>query len=146
VRALLLSFSLIAVACTESEEKIRDGDKQALVRMVEVDQRVSKAMGEADDLAMKGDTKGALDRIETKVKPDIAENDQKCASAELVRSAWGKTKKDDICAIVKSRKGELPRYEEAVKGTDKTKLAEALLAQAEIEKRALAMVAAFEQR
>ena len=132
------------MACTESEEKLKDGDRSKLVHMVELDQRVSKAMGEADDLVMKGDAKGALERIEKNVKPSVAENDRLCT--QEMASAWGKTKKEAVCSIVRSRKSELPRYEEAVKADDKGKLAEALVAQAEIEKRALAMVAAFEQR
>jgi hypothetical protein len=137
----LLLSALALAACTKSEERLREDDRSKLAQLAAIDQRVSRAMKDADDLAMKGDSKAAVDRVETEAKPAIAEATLSCDSMKM-ESAWGKERQNTLCLIVADRKSEMPRYIEAVKSGDAAKLLAAMEAQAAIERRALAMAAA----
>jgi hypothetical protein len=133
------------LACTKSEEALQKDDRTKLAQLAAIDQRVSRAMKDADDLAMKGDAKAAVDRVETEAKPAVTEASQSCDALKM-ESAWGKERQNALCLVVADRKSEMPRYIEAVKSGDASKLLAAMEAQAAIERRALAMAAAAEGR
>ena len=57
-----------------------------------------------------------------------------------MKSAWGKAKRDELVGILRDRKAEMPKYEEAVRTGDAEKMLTAIQAQAAIERRALATV------
>ena len=62
-----------------------------------------------------------------------------------MKSEWGKAKREELAAILRDRKAEMPKYDEAVKSNDPEKMLAAIQAQAAIERRALATVAAVQE-
>lgn len=127
---------LLLVSCTRSEKS----DKDALSKVVEVDMRASQAMREADLAATKGDAGAAVDIIEKRATPAVDEG-LGMLDRTNVDTEWGKSKKTALAGVLRDRKKEMPRYEEAVKTGDLEKMVAAMQAQAEIERRAMSTVA-----
>jgi uncharacterized protein with von Willebrand factor type A (vWA) domain len=149
IARLFLFFVLLLAACSKpvpDESALRADDKRELERLVAMDVRASQAMREADDASMKpqGDGGGASDVIARKAKPaiDIALSSTEAAT---MKTEWGRAKKDALLAVLRDRKAELPKYEEAAKSSDPDKMLAAITAQADIERRALAVVAAVQE-
>ncbi len=141
-RALLL---VALVACTESSSSkpppgSETRDREALTKVVAVDMRASAAMRDADEAATKGDAGAALDIVAKRATPAVDEG-LGLVDKTAVDTPWGKQKRDALAAVLRDRKKEMPRYEDAVKSGDLDKMLSAMQAQAEIEKRALGTVA-----
>jgi hypothetical protein len=147
--AFLAVLALLAVACSKSdpvkdEAAMRASDRRELERVVAIDVRASQAMRDADDAAHAGDAGAAVDVVTARVRPAIDEGTKAAASAEM-KTDWGRAKRDEIAGILRDRKAELPKYEEAVRSGDPEKMLAAIQAQAAIERRALATVAAVQE-
>jgi hypothetical protein len=140
VKTRLSAFVLLVLTACTTEAQKRDIDKAKLERIVELDQAASNAMKEADDLAIKGNPQGALERLDARAKPSIGDAIRNAENAEM-GTPWGKTKRDELLGVIRERSKEMPGYEEAVKSGDAAKLLSAMEAQAGIERRALAAVA-----
>lgn len=148
ILALLLStlFAVLGVACTKPEPDpatLRAGDKSELERLIALDVKASQAMRAADDVSV-NDAGAASDVLAKRARPSI---DLALSSAEAasMKTDWGRAKKDALVAVLRDRKTELPKYEEAIKGNDPDKMLAAITAQADIERRALAVVAAVQE-
>lgn len=144
--ALAALVALFASACTKpepDEATLRAGDKIELERLVALDVKASQAMRQADDVSTK-DAGAASDILAKRAKPSI---DLALSSAEAanMKTEWGRAKKEALLAVLRDRKTELPKYEEAIKGADPDKMLAAIQAQADIERRALAVVAAVQE-
>ena len=126
------------------EATLRAEDKRALEQVVALDVRTSQAMREADTATGKGDAGAAADIVSGRAKPAVDEA-LRAAEATTLRTDWGRSKRDELLGIFRARKAEMPRYEEAVKGGDPEKMLAAIEAQAAIERRALATVAAVNE-
>ena len=109
-----------------------------------LDVRASHAMKDADLAAMTGDAGATESVLALRAKPAV---DEALAAMETARltSVWGKEKGDELASVLRDRKAELPRYEEAVKSGDLEKMLATVEAQAAIERRALATVAALQE-
>jgi hypothetical protein len=134
---------LAASACTESSSA-RPGpagsearDRESLARIVAVDMRASQAMRDA---ATKGDAGAALDIVAKRAKPAVDEG-LGLVDRAGVETPWGKQKRDTLADVLRDRKREMPRYEDAVRSGDLEKMLAAMQAQADIEKRAIGTVA-----
>lgn len=143
---LLASVLVVLVGCSKpepDEATLRAGDKMELERLVALDVRASKAMRDADDVSMK-DAGAAGDILSKRARPSI---DLATSSAEAasMKTEWGRAKRDALLAVLRDRKAELPKYEEAIKGGDPDKMLAAIQAQADIERRALLVVAAVQE-
>lgn len=141
----MLVLALLA-ACSKpepDEATLRAGDKIELERLVALDVKASKAMRDADDVSMK-DAGAAGDILSTRARPSI---DLATSSVEAaaMKTEWGRAKKEALLAVLRDRKAELPKYEEAIKGGDPDKMLAAIQAQADIERRALLVVAAVQE-
>ena len=62
-----------------------------------------------------------------------------------MKTEWGRAKKEALLGVLRDRKAELPKYEEAAKSSDPDKMLAAITAQADIERRALVVVAAVQE-
>jgi hypothetical protein len=103
-------------------------------------------MHAADDAVAKGVVAKALALVDREAKPAIDEGLRRADGATL-KTVWANARREQIVAVLRDRKNELPRYTDAVKSNDAEKLLAAIEAQAAIERRALAAVAAIgEQR
>ena len=73
--------------------------------------------------------------------------DEALRSAEgtTMKSDWGRGKRDELASILRDRKAEMPKYDDAVKTGDPEKMLTAIQAQAAIERRALVTVAAIQE-
>jgi hypothetical protein len=136
-----------ACACTESSSSRRAGpggsearDRESLAGVVAVDMRASQAMRDADEAATKGDAGAALAIVEKRATPAVDEG-LGLVDRAGVETPWGKQKRDALGTVLRDRKREMPRYEEAVRSGDLEKMLVAMQAQAEIEKRAIGTVA-----
>jgi hypothetical protein len=140
-----LGFVLGALfACTESREAdaaaAERRDRDALAKVIAVDVRASRAMHDADEAAMTGDAGAALDIVAARASPAVDEG-LGLLDRAAAESAWGRQKKEAIGGILRDRKAEMPRYADAVRSGEPGKLVDAMRAQAEIERRAVATVA-----
>lgn len=156
IRSRLASIVLLAAllapqaaACSKQpappdEATLRAEDKRELERIVAIDVRASMALREADDATRAGDSGAAAMAVKTRALPAVEEA-LLVAEAAPMKSAWGKAKRDELVAIFRDRKTEMPKYAEAVAGNDPEKMLAAIQAQAAIERRALATVAAVQE-
>jgi hypothetical protein len=126
------------------EATLRAEDKRELERIVAIDVRASKAMRDADDAARVGDAGAAGLALSSRAAPAVDEA-LRAAEGATMKSDWGRAKRDELAAIFRDRKSEMPKYEEAVKGDDPEKMLTAIQAQAAIERRALTTVAAVQE-
>ena len=62
----------------------------------------------------------------------------------MARSKKSKGKRDELVSILRDRKTEMPKYEDAVKTGDPEKMLAAIQAQAAIERRAMVTVTAVQ--
>lgn len=148
--ALLALVAAAAIACTKAEPPkdeaaLRGEDRPRLEELVERDVRASRAMREADDAARQGDAGAAVDLVETRAKPAVDEG-LRIAEGAPMKSAWGTARKDELAALLRERKAEMPKYEDAVKSGDPEKMLGAIQAQATLERRAIAAVAAVKDQ
>ncbi len=123
---------------------LRAQDKHELEGIVAIDVRASQAMRDADDATRVGDAGAASLAVTSRAAPAVDEALHAAESATM-RSDWGKAKRDELAAILRDRKAEMPKYDEAVKSNDPQKMLEAIQAQAAIERRALTTVAAVQK-
>jgi hypothetical protein len=153
VKRALLVLSIAIAACSKDEPKHDDGaireaalrkeDRARLERIVALDVTASQALRAADDAAMKGDAGAAVDQVHARALPALDEA-LRDAEGPPMKTAWGTQRKDALVGVLKDRKAEMPRYEEAVKSGDPEKMLTAVQAQAAIERRALGAVAAVQ--
>lgn len=143
-----LAFVLLAACSRQApapdEATLRAEDQRALSSVVAIDVRASQAMRDADDATRVGDAGAASLAVTGRAAPAVDEALHAAESATM-RSEWGKAKRDELAAILRDRKAEMPKYDEAVKSNDPEKMLTAIQAQAAIERRALATVAAVQE-
>jgi hypothetical protein len=149
IRLLLaLAIMLATCACSKAappdEATLRAEDKRELERIVAIDVRASRAMREADDATRVGDAGAAALAVTSRAAPAVEEA-LRAAEGATMKSEWGKAKRDELAAILRDRRSEMPKYEAAVKGDDPEKMLTAIQAQAAIERRALTTVAAVQE-
>ncbi|AKV02414.1 hypothetical protein AKJ09_09077 [Labilithrix luteola] len=123
-------------------EDARATDEKALEALVLLDVRASKAMREADAAAHAGELEKALDIVSKRARPAIEEG-LRTGEAVTTKTRWGQAKREELLGILRDRKAEMPRYEEAVRGNDPEKMLASVEAQAAIERRALRAVGEF---
>ena len=144
--ALILA-SLLACSRQDAatdEATSRADDKRELERVVAIDVRASQAMRQADEAAQAGDAGAASLAVTSRAVPSVDEA-LRTAEGATMKSAWGKTKRDELVGILRERKTEMPKYEAAVRSGDAEKMLNAIQAQAAIERRALATVSAVQE-
>lgn len=146
--ALAMAIALVA-ACSKQapvpdEATLRAEDKRALEGVVAIDVRASQAMRDADEATRVGDAGAASLAVKSRAEPAVDEA-LRAAESATMRSEWGKAKRDELAAILRDRKAEMPKYDEAVKSNDPEKMLGAIQAQAAIERRALATVSAVQE-
>ena len=146
LRALPL---VLALACSKQaampdEATLRAEDKRALEGIVAIDVRASQAMRDADEATRVGDAGAASLAVKSRAEPAVDEA-LRAAEGATMRSEWGKAKRDELAAILRDRRAEMPKYDEAVKSNDPEKMLTAIQAQAAIERRALATVSAVQE-
>lgn len=146
VNALVL---VVLLACSRQqpapdEATLRAEDKRELERVVAIDVRASQAMRDADDAAQAGDAGAASLAVTGRALPSVDEA-LRTAEGATMKSTWGKAKRDELVGILRDRKAEMPKYEEAVRTGDAEKMLTAIQAQAAIERRALATVSAVQE-
>jgi hypothetical protein len=139
----------LVLACSKQEPAadeatLRAEDKRELERVIAIDVRASQAMRDADDAARVGDAGAASTALTTRAAPSVDEA-LRTAEGATMKSAWGKGKRDELVGILRDRKAEMPKYEDAVKTGDPDKMLTTIQAQAAIERRALATVAAVQE-
>ena len=126
------------------EATMRADDKRELERVVAIDVRASQAMRQADEAAQAGDAGAASLAVKSRALPSVDEA-LRTAEGATMKSAWGKAKRDELVSILRDRKAEMPKYEEAVRTGDPDKMLASIQAQAAIERRALATVSAVQE-
>jgi hypothetical protein len=146
--ALALASLASLTACSRQaapvdEAALRKEDRAALERVILLDVRASQAMKSADEAAIKGDAGAATDAVDKRALPALDEAIRTAEGAQM-KTPWGVERRDGLLAVLRARKAEMPRYEEAVKSGDPEKMLGAVEAQAAIERRALGAVAAVQ--
>jgi len=140
--AILLGLSVLLGACTRPEPPSR-ADARALEEVLAADHALEAALRDADALS-RTDEKKAAELLETRALP-LADDVIKRATSVQVGSPWGAERKNDLVALAKTRREELPRYAKALREGDlKTKL-EAVEKQLDLQKRALDNAARISQ-
>jgi hypothetical protein len=150
VKRLAAALSLLVLAaCSRpvpvpDEATLRAEDKRTLEDVVAIDVRASHAMRDADEATRVGDAGAASLAVTSRAAPAVDEALHAAEGASM-KSEWGKAKREELAAILRDRKAEMPKYDEAVKSNDPEKMLTAIQAQAAIERRALATVAAVQE-
>lgn len=144
-RALLgAAWLLLAIGCGKDPAAQRAHDKAQLERIVTLDVRASSAMKDADEAAVTGDAGAALGIVGARARPAVDEA-LRAAEAAPMQSPWGGTRRDELAGLLRARKEEMARYEGAIRSGDPEAMLEAMKAQADIERRALGVVAAIRE-
>lgn len=131
----------MALACVKDEARLRADDRADLARIVEVDLAVSRAMKEADDASRRGDVPLAKAAVKDRALPNV-QSGLALATGIAPRTEWGRERKAELVRVLEDRAREMPSYEQALASGDLAKTLAAVEAQAAIERRALAAVAA----
>lgn len=141
-------MALCASGCSKptppDEATLRAEDRRELGHIVSLDVRASRVMRDADDAAHAGDAGAAVELLASRARPAI-DDAIRAAEAAALKTPWGKAKRDELLALLRARSDAMPKYEEAVKSGDPEKMLDSVQAQAAIERRALATVAAVEE-
>ncbi len=142
--ALVLLAACSKPAPAPDEATLRADDKRELEGVIAIDVRASMAMRDADDATRTGDAGAASLAVTSRAVPAVDEA-LRAAESASIKTAWGKAKRDDLAAILRDRKAEMPKYDEAVRSNDPEKMLAAIQAQAAIERRALTTVSAVQE-
>ena len=118
-----------------------DDDHAQLVRIVQADERLDRALKAADDASRAGDdAKGAA----------LLEGDATRAASEAIAlgeqaplaTTWGRARREALLSVIHERAASIPSYADAMRGEDlEAKLAVVTL-QIDLQKRALDAAAA----
>lgn len=144
VVAPLVACAACSKPAPPDEATLRAEDKVELERVVALDVRTSQAMRDADEATRVGDAAAASAAVASRAVPAVDEA-LRTAEGAAMKSAWGKAKRDALVGILRDRKAEMPRYDDAVTTGDPERMLAAIQAQAAIEARAVATVAAIEE-
>lgn len=135
-----LALAVLLAACTKSappEPAARPKDDEGAVRAIlAADQKLDRALKEADDESAKGHDAAAADALEKKASP-AADEAIAVAEAQSMRSAWGREQKDALLSSLRERKAEIPRYASALRGEDLEAKLAAVQKQVALEKKAM---------
>jgi len=126
------------------EATLRADDRREVERLVLLDFRVSQAMHDADKASVAGDA-GAASSLVSRVAEPAVDEAIRTSEAASLKTAWGKSKKEEIVAILRDRRAEMAKYGAAVKSDDPDALVAAIQAQAAIEQRAMSLVTAVQE-
>lgn len=111
-------------------------DEPAIRAILSADQKLDRALKEADDEAAKGRDEAAAQALEKKALP-AADEAIAIAEAQSVKSAWGQTQKSALLGSLRERKAEIPIYAAALRGDDLEAKLAAVEKQVSLEKKAL---------
>jgi hypothetical protein len=133
----LLCISACKSAAVESSQAARPKEDEPAIRAIlAADQKLDRALKDADDEAAKGNDALAADALDKKALP--AANDAiGVAEGQSVQSAWGRTQKDALLGSLRDRKAEIPRYAQALRGDDLEAKLAAVEKQVALEKKAM---------
>lgn len=133
-RALAATVALVALACDGATER----DRMTLLRVVAIDQEVSRALHRVDELVAKGRGAEASEWISREARPKVERAAAELAAHEPT-SSWGKARAVDLRGVLKARRATIDDYAAALATDDVQKIIDALEAQKPVEARAMAV-------
>lgn len=138
-RALVALAACTILACKSAappEPAAPKDDEPAIRAILSADQKLDRALKEADDEAAKGRDEAAAQALEKKALP-AADEAIAIAEAQSVKSGWGQTQKTALLGSLRERKAEIPIYAAALRGDDLEAKLAAVEKQVSLEKKAL---------
>ena len=152
-KALLLP-ALFLAGCRPSPDAIPVdpviADKATIDRIVAADQKLDRALKEADDLASRRERDGAPAGNEAEAAALLERNALPAAiealtlaSTVTVTTPWADEQKRVLVSILQDTKEEIPRYASALRGTDIDAKLAAIQAEVALEKRTIEAVTAI---
>lgn len=134
--ALPLTASLLlATACTRGVQADERDDARSFDEVLAADQALEAALRDVDATS-RTDEKKAAELIDSRAIA-LADRVIERSSAVAVKSAWGKERKDDLGAVARRRREELPRYARALREGNLNAKLEAIEAQLELQRKAM---------
>jgi hypothetical protein len=136
---LMIALACLGAACRDrarEEAAQRARDQGTLAQLVAMDQRLDRALKEADDASRAGEDAKAASILETSAVP-AAEAAIAETSAKLPETPSAQERQRELLAVLKDRRAEIPRYVEALRGTDLDAKLAAVEAQLALQKRAM---------
>lgn len=125
-------------------------DKATIDRIVAADQKLDRALKEADDLASRRERDGAAGANELEAAALLERNALPAASEALTLAStstmstpWADARKRELIGILQDTKDEIPRYAAALRGTDIDAKLAAIQAEVALEKRTIETVTAI---
>ena len=152
-KALLL-VALFFAGCRPSPETAAVdpaiADKVTIDRIIAADQKLDRALKEADDRASRREKDGAPGGneaeaaflLERNALPAAAEA-LTLASTSTVTTPWADERKRELVSILQDTKEEIPRYAAALRGTDIDAKLAAIQAEVALEKLSIDAVTAI---
>ncbi len=152
-KALAVS-ALFLAGCRPSPEPVPADpaalDKATIDRIVAADQKLDRALKEADDLASRHEKDGAPGANELEAAALLERNALPAATDALalattsaVTTPWADARKRELVGILQDTKDEIPRYAAALRGTDIDAKLAAIQAEVALEKRTIEAVTAI---
>ncbi|MEO6418275.1 MAG: hypothetical protein ABIP39_02645 [Polyangiaceae bacterium] len=146
--------ALFLAGCRPSPEPVPADpaalDKAAIDRIVAADQKLDRALKEADDLASRREKDGAPAGNEIEAAALLERNALPAATEALavanasgVTTPWADARKRELIGILQDTKDEIPRYAAALRGTDVDAKLAAIQAEVALEKRTIETVTAI---
>jgi hypothetical protein len=129
-----VALAVMLAAC--SRDAGATGDQAALRALVDADTEVAELLHSADGLVVAGRTKDAAALLDGPAK-EKAERNVKAVASLAPASAWGKSRADDVRAVITDRRASLDAYRFAIAKDDVAGMIDVLKAQQELEARAL---------
>lgn len=139
-RVARVGAALVLLGCSKSDIELRADDKTQLVQILAEDTRASAAMSEADVASRQGHTERAIEALATRARPAV-DGGLRLASSSTPKTEWGRTQKATLTKLLEDRGEMIGRYSEALASHEESKLLSSLEAQAELERRAVAVAA-----
>jgi hypothetical protein len=125
-------------------------DRATIDRIVVADQKLDRALKEADDVASRREKDGAPSGNEAEAASLLERNALPAASDALtlastsaVTTPWADERKRVLVSILQDTKEEIPRYAAALRGTDIDAKLAAIQAEVALEKRTIEAVTAI---
>ena len=134
--ALLVALSACRDHAREDAENAAARDRALLAHIVDLDAHLDRAMKEADDASRAGDDERAAAILETNALPGVASAIAE-TEAHPPETAWGRAREQAMLDVLRARREEIPRYVEALRGTDLDAKLAAVEAQLALQKRAI---------
>lgn len=129
----------------QSSAATEDDDRPKLAALLAADAKVDAVLSDADRLDRQGKPAEAAKLVEVEATSALAEA-KVLLGRTTIQTAWGKERQSEVERLFADRSSAMPSYAASFRAQDPKAKLEALLVQAALEKRALAIASSTKRK